>query len=313
MAETGRSSTTKSGPPLRPLRYSELLQGMTDIGLSVHTTSKHGPRADIRKQMVVDEDHVILEIDQSQAEARVVSILSDDFETLKLFDTTDIHSLTAGFIFDKKPEDIDKRPDGTKDPDAPERFIGKTARHAGAYGQGKKTLMMDANAKAKKFGIPLRLEEKSAGKILDKFHAFTPKIRGVYHPRVERALRDNNRVLINPFGRPRFFLGRFDEATYREGYSTLPQGTVIDQTRLAMMNMRKRLGDLIRILLEWHDAGYFLVHVNHLKEVYEIGIEEFQRPIDFSRCTIKAGELIIPAEAKVYRQDFYKAEKYNGK
>lgn len=258
---------------------------------------------------VVDEGWVILEIDQSQAEARVVSHLSNDQETLRLFDTTDIHKLTAGFIFGKKPEEVDLLPDGSTREGSPERFIGKTARHAGAYGQGKKTLMMDANAKAKKAGIPLRLSEKEAGGILERFHNFTPKIRGVYHPSVERAITDNKRVLINPFGRPRLFLGRLDESLFREGYSTLPQGTVIDQTRTAMMNMKKRL-PYIQFLLEWHDAAYVMARLENLKEIAEVGKEEFERPIDFGRCTIPCGNLVIPCEMKVYRKDFLKAEKY---
>lgn len=297
-------------PPSRPLVYSELLGGFTDVGLSIHTTTKHGPRADIRKMYVVDEGWVILEIDQSQAEARVVSHLSNDQETLRLFDTTDIHKLTAGFIFGKKSEEVDLLPDGSTREGSPERFIGKTARHAGAYGQGKKTLMMDANAKAKKAGIPLRLSEKEAGGILERFHNFTPKIRGVYHPSVERAITDNKRVLINPFGRPRLFLGRLDESLFREGYSTLPQGSVIDQTRTAMMKMKQRIPH-IRFLLEWHDAAYVLCKIEHLKEIAQVGKEEFEKPIDFEKCTIKAGLLTIPCEMKIYKTDFLKAEKYS--
>lgn len=311
MAETGRSSTTKLGAPLRPQVYSELLHEFVDQGLSVHTTTKHGPRADIRKMYVVDPGYVILEVDQSQAEARVVSHLSDDHETLRLFDTTDIHKLTAGFIFGKDPKCVDLLPDGSTREGSPERFIGKTARHAGAYGQGKRTLMMDANAKAKKYGVPLRISEKEAGKILEQFHKFTPKIRGVYHPSIERALRDNKRVLVNPFGRPRFFLGRFDEATFREGYSTIPQGTVIDQTRFGFIQVKKK-GPPCKPLLEWHDAGYWLVEEKYLKELYQVAKEAFETPIDFSRCTLSKGLLTIPCEAKVYRENFYKSEKYNG-
>ena len=96
------------------------------------------------------------------------------------------------------------------------RFVGKTTRHAGNYDMRKKRLMQIVNTDAKKFHIDIQISEWRAGQILDAFHNFSPKIRQVFHTEVVQALRDNERTLVNPFGRRRQFFGRFDDELERK-------------------------------------------------------------------------------------------------
>lgn len=289
-AETGRTSTSKLEPPVRPI----------SIGLAFQTLTKHGDiGSEIRSMFIPDEGHVFLEADQSQAEARVVALLADDDETLELFNTTDIHKLTASRIFGCDVSAITKEL----------RFVGKTVRHAGNYGMGKRRLMQIVNTDAKRFNIDISISEWKAGKILDAFHEFAPRIRGVFHQEIEKALRDNNRVLINPFGRRRQFLGRWDDELLREAFSTIPQGTVGDQTKRAGVALRKRYPN-VRLVVEAHDA---LVALPPEKLIHEYAIamkEEFERPIDFSLCSIPRGKLIIPAEVQIARKNYKAFEKY---
>ena len=273
--ETGRTSTGTLGSPIRPW----------DSGMAFQTIPKHGPYASaIRGIFIPPPGYLFLEVDLSQAEARIVALLAEDSNTLELFNTTDIHSVTASWIFNKDPKEI------TSD----ERFIGKTSRHAGNYGMGKHRLMMSVNADAKKFGIPVQLSEKEADHILKTFHARTPKIRGVFQREVKAEVA-SSRTLFNPFGRMRQFFGDIKD---EELFAQLPQSTVSDHLRAAGLRIKSRLPS-IRICLEAHDAFLFKVKEDEVEQVAKLVKEEMERAINFSSCSLPRGELVIPAEAKV--------------
>lgn len=277
--ETGRTSTTILKPPLRPVK---------GFGQPFQVYTKHGEiGSDIRKMYIADAGFVFLECDQSQAEARIVALLSEDVETLKLFDTVDIHKLTASWLFGIE---IDKITDSM-------RFIGKTVRHAGNYGMGKRRLMLEVNTGARRAGIKLSISEAEAGKILTKFHSKTPKIQKVFQASIEKHLKENNRILINPFGRRRQFFDRWGNDLLQEAYAFLPQSTVGDQTKKAGLRIKERLR--VKFVVESHDALVGLIKESEVEEVGKIFKEEFEREIDFSSCSIKRGKIIIPAELKI--------------
>lgn len=288
--ETGRTSTTLLKAPLRPSK----------VGLAFQTMTKHGDTgADLRSQFVADKGYVFVEIDSSQAEARVVALLANDLELLKLFDTTDVHKLTASWIFRISPDRVTKEL----------RFVGKTTRHAGNYDMGKKRLMEIVNTDAKKFHIDIQVSEWRAGQILDTFHAASPNIRGVFHTEVRQALRDNDRVLINPFGRRRQFFGRFDHELEKESYAQLPQSSITDNTKRALLKVRDETMNDIRMWGEFssttgicgeaHDALVALVRETEIDEYLSVAIPAMEMPIDFTNCTLPRGIISIPAEAKV--------------
>jgi DNA polymerase I len=271
--ETGRTSTGTLGVPLRPW----------DSGMAFQTIPKHGPFAkSIRSIFIAPPGHLFLEADLSQAEARIVAILADDLDLLRLFDTTDVHTMTSKWIF------------GEKEITPDERFIGKMARHSGHYGTGKRRFMLSVNADAKKFGINVQLSEKTAGEILNIFHAKTPKIRRVFQTEVkDQVLRD--RTLFTPYGRMRQFFGNLKD---EELYAHIPQSTVSDHLRQAGLRIKHRITG-IRICLEAHDAFLFKVPEDKVEEYAKIIKEELEREIDFSRCSLSRGKLIIPADVKV--------------
>jgi uracil-DNA glycosylase family 4 len=285
--ETGRSSTGILKPPVRPYK----------VGLAFHTLTKHGDIGpEIRSEFEADDGYTIVEIDMSQAEARIVALLGNDEKTLDMFARKiDIHSLTAGWIFGVDPSRVKL--------EYPEfRFIGKTVRHAGNYDMQKKRLMQIVNTDAKKFGINISISEWKAGQILDKFHKFAPNIRGVFHEEIRRALVDNGRVLVNPYGRYRMFFGESGHDLDKEGYAHIPQSTVPDHLRHAGLRAEARFRDEgvdARYFLEGHDSLIGLVRDDCVARYTQILFEEIERPIDFSRCTIQRGSLVIPAEAKI--------------
>jgi uracil-DNA glycosylase len=88
--ETARTSTNTLKKPVRPKK----------LGLAFHTIPKHGRLAkDIRSMLVPDKGQVLIQADLSQAEARIVAVLSEDWDLLKAFDEIDIHRRTAGMFF----------------------------------------------------------------------------------------------------------------------------------------------------------------------------------------------------------------------
>lgn len=282
--ETGRSSTKILKPPVRPEK----------IGMPFQTMTKHGDiGTEVREMFIADDGYMIVETDMSQAEARIVALFANDFKLLQLFaDKADIHKITAAMIFGIKIADV------TKDL----RFIGKMCRHAGNYDMGKHRLMELVNTEAKRQGYVINISEWKAGKILDSFHAFSPNIRDVFHAEIQQALQDNNRVLVNPFGRYRQFFDRWGRELFKEAYAQLPQSTVPDHLRRAGMRAKQRFNELgvdARYVVEAHDALVSLVKESDVAAYTRILHSEIEKPIDFSRCTIARGELVIPAETKV--------------
>ena len=281
--ETGRTSDNILKPPERPHK----------VGLPFKILSKHGDIGpEIQEMLLPDVGYGFLEIDSSQAEARVVALIAEDFELLKLFDSADVHRMTAGWFFFKDPSEISED----------ERFIGKTGRHAIAYKEMKHRLMLTINSDARRFGIKkdgitVSVSEKDCAGFIDVFHKKSPRIRDVFWPKIERALIDNKRIITNPFGRQRWFSERWDDALIRGAIANFPQSTIGDNTKSAFIRIKKRL-PAARVFLESHDALKLQVPINDRREVAEICKEEFERPIDFSRSSIPCGELSIPCEMK---------------
>ena len=294
--ETGRSSTSILKPPVRPEK----------IGHAFQTLTKHGEFGpEVREQYIADPGYSLVETDLSQAEARIVALLANDEVAMDLFRRgSDIHSLTTKWIFS-----LDEDPKTIKWMFPELRFIGKTTRHAGNYDMHKNRLMNIVNTDAKKFNINIAISEWKAGQILKEFHHYSPNIRAVFHEEVKKALKDNDRVLVNPFGRYRNFFADWGPGLFREAFAHIPQSTVPDHLRMAGMRVEDRIRKMglyekmtqfeSIFVIEAHDALIGLVRDEYVDQYVQLMHEELERPIDFSRCTIKRGSVTIPAETKV--------------
>ena len=249
----------------------------------------------IRERFIPDPGYVFMNWDLEQAEARLVALLSDDDETLKMFDTVDIHAMTAWWIFGGVNYQLYCKDKDGHEP--PERFIGKTSRHAGNYDMQKNTLMNTVNTNARRFGIPIQISEWRANEIIKAFHKNTPKIREVYHSEVRNYL-DSQSTLVNPYGRVRQFFGEpGTPETYREGLRIF-----LNQPLLTMFDMQpyeSRIGyQIYDLSFETHDALTALVRGTEVDAVNRIVKEEMTQPIDFSNCTLKRGPIIIPCGSR---------------
>lgn len=294
--ETGRTSTNTLKPPVTTQPY----------GMAFQTITKHGDiGGDLRSQFVPDLGFKFLEPDQSQAESRVIAILSNDQNQVKLFKFgIDIHRLTASWIFERSVPALNefyqegeesrcyelakKINDSLKlTISAIERQLGKTFRHAGEGGMEKHRASELTN-----------LSEWRAGKLLKLFHDNSPCIKEVYYKEIQKCL-ERDRKLTNPFGRVRQFLNKWGDEMLKEAYRQIPQSTVSDHTKFSMLRIERRMPE-IELLEESHDS--FLCQVlddeQTIAKASEIIRQELETPIDFAKCSLPRGLLKIPCEIK---------------
>jgi len=305
--ETCRSSTGILKKPLRPKK----------IGLADHTISAHGRLAkDIKSMFIADEGKIIISADASQAEARVVAVLGEDWELLEAFDKIDIHRRTAALMFgytqklelgaDWHHPIVDKLPK-----DGPERFTGKKIRHAGNYDMKKHRLMTEFNTDAQKFEIPMDISEWRAGQMLDIFHAASPRIRGVFHRDIKEAI-DSTRTLIDPMGGVRIFNGRMDDI-YGEAYANIPQRTVAHVVQGAAIAIDKELDGDGEVMWaeEKHDSLTLQAPENNWEVYAKLMKKHMEIAVDFSiYCTLKRNfKLVIPCEIEISRTNYASFEK----
>lgn len=306
--ETCRSSTSSLKKPLRPGKFG---------GIPFHTISKHGRLAkDIRSMFIPDEGMVFIQVDASQCQARIVAVLSEDWELLAAFDTVDIHKRTAGLIMGfsktlilteghiKIVDDMDK--------DDPARFMGKKTRHAGNFEMGAQRFMLEVNTDAQKFDIPISISGWKAGQMLELFHAASPKLNNVFWRDIRDCI-ESTRVLIDPFGGVRVFNGRLDDSTFREGYSNIPQRTEAHLVQKAALSIEDELnGDVEHMWLsENHDSLLMQVPANNWEPYARLMQTKMQIPIDFrTYCSLKRDyTLIIPADIEFSDTNYGAMEK----
>jgi uracil-DNA glycosylase family 4 len=284
-AETGRRSTQMLKPPVRPEK----------CGVSWHTLSKHGDiGSDIRKMYIPDSGLIFLNLDQSQAEARIVALLCNDLELLSQFDKIDVHALMASYIFGGTWLDHSKQKHGHE---TPERFIGKTGKHMTNYDAGKHRVMETINTDARKYGIPINISEWKAGKILETLHDKNPRIRQVFHTKIQAIA--GKRILTNPFGRKRIFYERYGDDLFKEMYAHIPQSTVADNTLRAMLDVKKEFREHVMICGESHDAFLCQVDKQEIDDLAPRIKSVVEKEIDFSQCSLSRGKLLIPWDLEI--------------
>lgn len=323
--ETGRSSTGQQDPPIRPTIEVVDENGKKkkkNLGIAFQTMTKHGDiGADIRGMYIpddyhwemgsdgslrlVEEDETFVQADSSQAEARVVWLLAGDEEALRLVDEIDYHALTATWFFGGTEQDYSKKVLGYEHPI---RFAGKTLRHAGHLGAGKRRAAISVNTDARKYKVPIAITEAVAERALKIFHSRQPRIQGVFQNGVIEVIK-KTRTLVAPLphglrhqdvpnGGRRTFYERFGDELFRQAFSYIPQRAVSDNTKMAGLRIKERIPG-IKIVMEAHDALLFSVPDSKIKEYCLIIKEEMERPIDFTTCSLKRRHLSIPCEIEI--------------
>lgn len=305
--ETGRTSTGQQEPPTRPL-VDTIGKGkkvdMKPMGAAFQVFTKHGDiGADVRGMYEPPgEGEIFVQLDSSQAEARVVFNLATDDQALRDIDEHDYHALTASWFFGGTEADYSKKVLGYE---SPIRFAGKTLRHAGHLGAGKRRASTELNTQARKFKIPITIDEGQAERALRIFHAKQPKIQQVFHAGVIEALKQT-RQLVAPLpwgidaerGGVRIFYERWGDDLFREALAYLPQRAVTDNTKAAGIRIKKQFREA-RIILEAHDALLFSVRREYLDDFIPLAKKEMERAINFTACSLPRRFLKIPCDVEI--------------
>lgn len=251
------------------------------------------------RRIIVEEDEIFISADSAQAEARVIFLLADDEQALVDIDNRDYHALTASWFFGGGEDDYSKKKLGYEHPI---RFVGKTLRHAGHLGAGKKRAAISVNTDARKFKIPITITEAIAGQALDIFHKKQPRIQKVFQHGIVETLKRNKTLIAglpygiqSKYGGRRVFYERWGEELFRQAFSYIPQRSVSDNTKCALLRIRERIPN-IKCVMEAHDGLLFSVPISYKYEYAAIIKYEMERPIDFSTCSLPRRELVLPCE-----------------
>lgn len=248
------------------------------------------------------KEYVYVSVDSAQAEARVIFLLADDEQALRDIDERDYHALTASWFFGGTEQDYSKKILGYE---SPIRFAGKTLRHAGHLGAGKRRAAISVNNDARKYGIPIQITEATAERALKIFHARQPKIQSVFQAGVIDCLKETRTLIAGlpygidaPKGGQRMFFERWGDELFRQAFSYIPQRSVSDNTKAAAIRTKAAFPDC-KIIMEAHDGLLFSVRHEYLNDFASIVKKEMERPINFTACSLRRRFLRIPAEVEV--------------
>lgn len=279
----GRTSFNILKPPERP----------TKLGLQFQNITKHGEIGpEMRRMLVPDNGKLFYQVDMSQADVRVVAALSRDEWLLSLFERKkDVHSITASWYFDKEREEYPEDPIGIE---PGERFIGKTTRHGVAYGEQWKTMQMSINKLARKFGINITVTAAECKIFRAIFLRKSPKIEAVFWKEILETINKKGRRLVAASGRERTFFGLWDPNLY---FSYIPAASVTDHNKFAAVRSKRRIPQL-EILKEDHDSILFQAYPKDAEEFIPIIREEYERPMDLSKCSLPRDPIVIPCDVE---------------
>ncbi|WP_156860472.1 DNA polymerase I [Thermus islandicus] len=192
----------------------------------------------IRRAFVAEERWLLLALDYSQIELRVLAHLSGDENLIRVFqEGQDIHTETASWMFAVPKEAVDSLM----------RRAAKTVNFGVLYG-------MSAHRLSQELSIPY--EEAAA--FIERYFQTFPKVRAW----IERTLEEGRKrgYVETLFGRRRYVpdltarVKSVREAAERMAFNMPVQGTAADLMKLAMVKLFPRLREAgARMLLQVHD------------------------------------------------------------
>ena len=222
----------------------------------------HNIPEDDRQMFVAQDGHSFIVRDLWQAEAYVVAVLAQCLPFLeRLKNGKKIHRLVASWLFGKSEDEIDNnnKPGG-------EYYTGKRVGHGLNYGLGPILL-----------AITLKCSVSDAKRYRDTYFRFAPEIEN-WHREIQEELK-RTRQLVTPFGRKRYFRGRWGEDLFKQAYAHIPQSLVAELNHLGMIKLEYSLPEGAEILQEGYDALVITSQdwlIESVKEKMEVA---FKKPI----------------------------------
>lgn len=220
---------------------------------------------EIRESFIAKDGYVLLSVDYSQIELRLLAHFSGDESLVNAFNNNqDIHLQTAIKLFGE---------DDAKD----KRDVAKTINFGLIYGMGPKKLSQT-----------LGIEYKVAKKYIDDYFKLFPTVKNYLKSIEDEAL--NNDFVTTLLKRRRYFnfesANPMQKAGYlREAVNSVFQGTAADLIKLAMLKIYNSYkgNDNCKMLLQIHDELVFEVKeemsldiskniINIMENIYQLNV-----------------------------------------
>lgn len=266
--ETGRLSASKDD--------------FRDRGVALNTMprpSKSMPY-NPRDICIPDEGNIFIKPDLSQAEARVVACLSQDWRVIDWMEAgLDIHSKLAEAMFEIPYHEIEK--------DGEHRYLAKTCRHALNYIMGPSTFKLTINEKFMDTGFGVTMAK--ARELRDKYLTIHSPLLG-WWTEVKTDLGRNGMQLTNLLGRTRTFTDAWGDPLHRSAVAFVPQSTVSDITHTGIHRCVQAL-PYLRVHVNLHDGFLGEVPEDKLDEALPI-IKDCMT----YELVIKEHRLVIPVD-----------------
>ena len=211
----------------------------------------------IREGFVAGEGKVLMSIDYSQVELRVLTSMSKDENLIKAYrEEKDLHDLTARRIFNLSDSD-----DVTRE----QRTIAKIINFSIIYGK-------TAFGLAKELKIPV----KDASEYIKKYFEQYPRVTTFEKEVIEFG--EEHGYVKTLFGRKRYISGidsknkTIKAQAERMAVNTVIQGTAAEVLKKVMLKVHEVLKDKddIALLLQVHDELIFEVEENSVEKYSEI-------------------------------------------
>jgi len=235
------------------------------------------PRNDLRSMIVAPPGCKLIKADLKQAEAmyvfwdagirRIIERYLDD-------PNFDIHTWNAAENVFKIDEELvtDEQ-----------RARGKAGVHGGNYGLGARTA-------AATYSVPY----KDAKLAIEGYRQGLPEIKR-WWDRIQGEVV-STRTLTTQFGRRRVFLGRMDNALFREAYAFRPQSTVADINNRAFYLADEQLPAGCYPLIPMHDEIVFVVKESRVDQCLRTIRSVFHYPLRFDNVP---EPLVIPISVSI--------------
>ena len=249
---------------------------------------------EIRKFVVpYQPDHVIIECDQSQAEARIVAWKARETSLMHLFQTGQkVHEVVGSSVMQEK---VSKKLN-------PVRYeTSKRIVHGSNYGMKPPTL---SEVVLNETGIAVSIPE--CRKRQNIYFQRYPRIKTGYHLSLQDELKQRNKTITTCVGDIRKFYAPDGNELYRQVYAYYAQNPVAYITNRAMNILHETwLRDLL--MMQMHDALIYSVPNNRIEE----SVQMIKRAMTFT-LMIGKEPLTIPIDAKIGKKNWGEMEDYCG-
>jgi DNA polymerase len=277
-----------------PIRYYAAHTGRFggDDKINLQNLPTRGVNANtLKRAIIAPEDHIIIDADSAQIEARVLAWLAGQEDLVQGFaNKEDVYKKMASAIYNKPESEITKE----------ERFVGKTTILGAGYGMGAPKFQMQL----KTFGFTIDIEE--ARRIIDIYRRTNQDIVMLWQ-QAQNVIANMSRGDVSQLGRPGVLtveknaiklpsglLMRYDDLRFeqgakgveysyktRRGYTRIYGGKVVENVcqgiaRCIIAEQMLRIAKRYKVVLTVHDAVACVVHKDQAVEAVAY-VEECMR------------------------------------